>query len=183
MKIEWERQQVFFYWLCNVPGIGDKTIDRLLEKVSWPEALYYAKEEDLQAWREEGLWTEKQLRSFRSARRSGNLYSEYDKLQAAGIKMYPFYHPDYPERLQNIPQRPAVLFVKGKLPSEEKKVSRLLVHATALSTADAWQKLLQEHWEKQECRLSAVLQEAWTESARMQHLTQEVLLTACWGAG
>lgn len=121
MKIEWERQQVFFYWLCNVPGIGDKTIDRLLEKVSWPEALYYAKEEDLQAWREEGLWTEKQLRSFRSARRSGNLYSEYDKLQAAGIKMYPFYHPDYPERLQNIPQRPAVLFVKGKLPSEEKK--------------------------------------------------------------
>ena len=118
---EQNRQQPFFYWLLQVAGIGDRTILRLMEKAQKAEQIYYAEERQLENWKEEGILNVKQLQNLKQARRKANLYSEYDKLQEAGIALYPFYHTAYPKRLQHIPDKPAALFVKGRLPVEEKK--------------------------------------------------------------
>lgn len=118
---ERNRQQPYFYWLLQVAGIGDRTILRLMEKVETAEQIYYAEEKQLENWKEEGILNVKQLQNLKQARRKANLYSEYEKLQRAGIALYPFYHAAYPKRLQHIPDKPAALFVKGRLPVEEKK--------------------------------------------------------------
>ena len=118
---EIERQQPYFYWLYRVAGIGNVTIEHLFERVKAPEEIYYAKEEILQQWKQEGILGEKQLYNLKSSRRNYNMYSEYDKLGKMRIQMYPFYHPDYPVRLSAIPDRPGAIFVKGKLPDERKK--------------------------------------------------------------
>lgn len=118
---EQARQQPYFYWLLQVAGIGDRTVLRLMERAGTAEQIYFAKEKQLKYWREEGVLKEKQLQNLKNARRNANLYSEYDKLQRAGICLYPFYHAKYPEKLRHIPDQPAALFVKGRLPIEEKK--------------------------------------------------------------
>lgn len=118
---EQARQQPYFYWLLQIAGIGDRTILRLFQHIGTAEQIYFAEEKQLKCWLEEGLLNEKQLQNLKNARRNANLYSEYDKLQKAGICLYPFYHAGYPEKLRNIPDLPAALFVKGRLPVEEKK--------------------------------------------------------------
>ncbi len=118
---EQARQQPYFYWLLQIAGIGDRTILRLFQHIGTAEQIYFAEEKQLKCWQEEGLLNEKQLQNLKNARRNANLYSEYDKLQKAGICLYPFYHAGYSEKLRNIPDLPAALFVKGRLPVEEKK--------------------------------------------------------------
>ena len=120
-KEEIERQQPYFYWLQQIPGIGDKTMRALFTHVNKPEEIYYAGEEELQGWKGAGVITEAQLRSIKYRRTIGNIYSEYDKLRQSGISIYPFYHPGYPMRLRNIPDMPGALYVKGKLPDDNKK--------------------------------------------------------------
>lgn len=115
------RQQPYFYWLARIEGIGDKTIFRLLGNKRLPEEIYFAEEEQLQRWRNEGSLTEKQLKNLKQSRRMENIYSAYDSLKRSGISIYPFYHPEYPKKLRNIPDCPGALFVKGKLPESEKK--------------------------------------------------------------
>lgn len=115
------RQQPYFYWLSRIEGIGDRTIFRLLERECVPEEIYFAEEERLQRWKEERILTEKQLQNLKQSRRLGNIYSGYDSLKTSGILLYPFYHPEYPKRLRNIPDCPSALYVKGKLPKAEKK--------------------------------------------------------------
>ena len=115
------RQQPYFYWLVRIPGIGDRTIHRLLSTVESPEQIYYAEEKLLRAWKEEGILTQKQYYSLCISRKEGNLYTAYDNLQKAGIKIYPFYHSEFPPNLANIPDCPGALFVKGNLPDPKKK--------------------------------------------------------------
>ena len=44
---------------------------------------------------------------------------EYDALSANGIRLYPFFDEAYPKRLLPLPDRPLLLYVKGRLPGDE----------------------------------------------------------------
>lgn len=118
---EIKRQQPFFYWLCGVEGIGDLTIRRLIDEVGVPEKIYYATKEELTELEERKILGKKQLSNLKRARNNANVYSAYDKLFEEKIRMIPFYHPEYPKKLRNIPDPPGVLFVKGRLPDPDKK--------------------------------------------------------------
>ncbi len=118
---ELERQQPFFYWLYSITGIGDATIRRLLQKEKKPEAIFYADRLTLQFWRQEGVLSEKQVQALQSSRKTWELYTRYDSLLHAGIRFYPIYHPLYPGKLASAFDPPAALFVKGKLPENQKQ--------------------------------------------------------------
>lgn len=116
-----ERMQPYFYWLFGIAGIGDGTIISLLDVADSPEALYYASDEQIDGWQQEGILRSAQAKNLKYARRKANLYSTYDEMCAKGIEMLPFYHPQFPERLKNIPNPPCVLFVKGRVPEPTEK--------------------------------------------------------------
>jgi DNA processing protein len=53
-----------------------------------------------------------------NSRENWDIKGEYEKLGQSGIYFYPYGETGYPEKLLTIPDPPAALFVKGKLPEQ-----------------------------------------------------------------
>lgn len=104
---------VYAYMLHNVPGLGNKTLLRLLEEFGSCRDIYSADEEYLKK-----LLTVKQHKAFLSAKKRWNPEVEYEHLYNRGIDFYPYTADNYPIRLRDIPDPPFALYCIGNLPSE-----------------------------------------------------------------
>ncbi len=107
-------EKKYAYWLCNVPGVGDKTIMRLLGRFGSAQAVYEADEGKCK-----DLLSPRQAQSLRTARKAWDLEGEYQKLAKQGISFTSRHCGDYPKRLDDIPDPPYALFWKGALPKDE----------------------------------------------------------------
>lgn len=117
-KLQQEREyniesQKYTYWLCNVAGIGNKTIANLWEQIGDSQTIYRADEHSLQ-----GVLKQKQINALYESKQRWSVEKEYDKLLEHNVRFYPFMHPDYPARLRVLPDAPAAIYCIGKLPSE-----------------------------------------------------------------
>lgn len=112
---EMVKQQPYIYWLDCVEKLGNTGKLRLLEAFGSPEEIYCAKKENLSHF-----LTENQLYILESAKHR-DIMEAYAKMTGQGIDFYPFYSPRYPRRLLHIPDRPFGLYVKGRLPEDEKR--------------------------------------------------------------
>lgn len=106
-------EREFSYWLCNIEGIGRVTAGRLLKRAGSAQAVYEMKEQELA-----GLLSAAQLKSFQRARKEKNVKQEYQMLLKRGIRFLPVSDPEYPARLQEIPDAPQGIYVRGGLPEE-----------------------------------------------------------------
>lgn len=109
------KQQPYIYWLDSVEKLGNAGKLRLLEAFGSPEEIYCAKKESLSRF-----LSEEQLFTLEKAK-TGDILEAYEKMGGQAIAFYPFYHPRYPRRLLHIPDKPFGLYVKGKLPEDEKR--------------------------------------------------------------
>ena len=105
-----EIQKIYWYWLCNIPGIGRKKIERLLEEYKSPEEICRQKKIE---W-----FTEKEQAAFLESKKIKWL-AKYTYAKKNGIKIITCEDREYPKRLICLHDRPYVLYVKGKLPDEE----------------------------------------------------------------
>uniref|UniRef100_UPI004057AD66 DNA-processing protein DprA n=1 Tax=Acetatifactor sp. TaxID=1872090 RepID=UPI004057AD66 len=110
-----KKNKMYAYWLCNLHGIGNRSIEKLLNVCGGtPEAVYCASEK---------LWAEvlnvRQQEQIKLVREKWELEAEYDKLEKKGIRLLLQEETQYPQRLRNIPDAPYGLFYKGILPEEE----------------------------------------------------------------
>lgn len=108
-------EQPFAYWLHRVEGIGNAGKEELLAKFGTPGEIYRAGAESLKA-----VMKPEQAERLLQARKE-EVFASYDELVEKGISFYPFYHPEYPERLKEIGDRPFGLYVKGHLPQNDTK--------------------------------------------------------------
>ena len=111
------KMEHYWYWLCNIEGVGRKTINKLICELGSPREIYKENDEIIfeiigaanhRASIDEYVRSKDELRIIR----------DYGKLENYGIT---FIHPDldiYPEKLKNIPDPPYGLYLKGKLPDE-----------------------------------------------------------------
>lgn len=108
----------YYYWLNNLPDIGIRKANALLDYYKSPRNIYDAKEEEL-------LLIPNLSRQNREALVSKankeNIKKTYDKLNQKGIYFVTKDNPMYPTKLNQIYDPPIALYVKGKLPKEEKK--------------------------------------------------------------
>lgn len=107
-------QQPFAHWLHRVEKIGRVGKEKLIEIFGSPQEIYCAGEKQLQA-----VLQPEQVESIKAAKQY-DVYKEYDEMLAQGILFYPYYHPTYPGRLFTIPDRPFGIYVKGRLPEENR---------------------------------------------------------------
>lgn len=114
-RTEVARQQPFAHWLNSVEGIGTVSAAKLLEYFKTPEEVYRADGNSLAA-----VIGERQRGCIQEAQKQ-DVQSQYEKLQEKGICFYPFYHPAYPKRLKQIPDVPFGIYVKGKLPQDNRR--------------------------------------------------------------
>lgn len=107
----------YAYWLASIPGIGNITIRKLLQKAGSAGELFAMPERQLRAMK---ILGEKELQSFLLSRR-WEWEREYDKVCAMGIRFLSMEDEDYPGRLAALWDAPYGIYVKGSLPDEKKK--------------------------------------------------------------
>ena len=100
----------YWVWLSGF-NIGSAVKRRLLDVFGDPEKVFFADRSELAAAR----LTERELALLgdKSMERASQILSDCD---SRGIAIYTLQDADYPERLRRIPDPPAVLYVRGKLP-------------------------------------------------------------------
>lgn len=108
-------EKMYMYWLCNVPGVGNRTIEKLLEKFGSAEAVYRTKETDFTE-----VLGAAQLEEMKQLKAKWKLREEYEKLFRERIQFILRDEAAYPKRLSHIPDAPYGIFLKGHLPAEDK---------------------------------------------------------------
>lgn len=100
----------YWVWLSSF-NIGSAVKRRLLDAFGDPEKIFFASREELSSVRLSER--ELSLLSDKSMERTAEILGDCDEL---GIEIFTLQDSDYPERLRQIPDPPAVLYVRGKLP-------------------------------------------------------------------
>lgn len=101
-------QEIYYYWLHNVSGIGRVTFQKIL-KYTTPEELYKS---DLKNTAE--FLTEKQRESIQESKKHWELQKEWELLKRRNINLLIYGNENYPEKLSKICDAPPVLYQKGK---------------------------------------------------------------------
>ncbi len=115
---ETSAQLPYAHWLYNVPGMGRKTIQYLLSVKETPEAVYRAKEQELEELLSVLPGKQKLAQRITASKQNWNVEKAYAVLWKKGIHFVCLGMPFYPERLARIPDAPYGLYFRGKLPEE-----------------------------------------------------------------
>lgn len=113
------KNKKYWYWLCNIEKIGNKTIEALLKVYKTPEEIYSAKEKDL---KKIGAMNQKMIEYFLDSRNK-DWERGYERMRQKGISFVVSEEEEYPERLKKIVDKPYGLYYIGKLPKEEISVA------------------------------------------------------------
>lgn len=109
-----EENRKYACWFYSVPGIGNRTIERLFAHCPDAEEIFR---------KGEGLW--RQMLTARQQEQI-HLFAEHispemlwEELSEKNIRFVMCSDAEYPDRLRDIPDPPYALFVKGELPSQD----------------------------------------------------------------
>lgn len=114
-KEEIQAQQPFAHWLNGVEGIGGAWARRLVDAFGTPEEVYRADEKSLLA-----VAGGSRMEELRKAQKR-EVYEAYERMERDKISFIPYYHPDYPKRLLQIPDSPFGIYVKGEVPKDSER--------------------------------------------------------------
>lgn len=116
MKEEANRNELK-YWVgfSLIPGIGTSKFLSLLNHFGTLENAWYASAGELRA---AGL-DSRTIENIVSRRPTLSLDREMERLERHGVRAVPYTSPDYPPRLREIHDFPPLLYVRGKLTSED----------------------------------------------------------------
>ena len=111
-------QEKYIYWLMQVPGLGAKGMAQLLSVPGGAEAVYRMRENTLMSL---GIPVKQKVKETIIAHRKElQIEREYEQFLEKNIRMTWIGEPSYPKRLKHIPDPPAVLFYKGRLPAQNR---------------------------------------------------------------
>lgn len=119
------KQKELEFWLASILSVGPVKTQNLLEYFKTEEEIYKAGKNAL--LEVEGI-TEKIAEEIIFKRQLTEIQREYGKTCEKGISLISIHDKEYPNKLKNIEKPPYALFVRGKLP-EENKISIAIVGA------------------------------------------------------
>jgi DNA processing protein len=111
-----------YYWigLKAVPGIGNVTFRRLLERFDTPEAALQASSASLSGVKGMAATT---IEGFKSGEWRRFADDECRRLESSAARLVTYISGDYPKSLFEIPDPPPFLYVKGELHSRELSIA------------------------------------------------------------
>ncbi len=116
MKQMDEQERMYLYWICCVDSLGAVSIRRLYEHFQSFEAIYNIEERQLV---ESRILKARQIDSLLSWKnKAASCFRTYENLEKQRIRFVTFLDEAYPERLKQIYDYPAGLFVRGRLPKD-----------------------------------------------------------------
>lgn len=108
----------YWFWLCSQKELYRPHIAGLIQHFGTPWEIFSAPEKEI---RNSMCLNEKQTVSLLRSREDWDGKESRHRLQERGIRFISAAHEEYPERLRQIPDSPFGIFVKGRIPEEEKK--------------------------------------------------------------
>lgn len=108
-----EQELMDYYMLIRANGIGKRTIGKLLDKYGTAGNVLALSDKEI-----DQVLPKKAAEGLKYTKKSWNKEKEYKKMLDMGIRLIPYEDEEFPEKLRTIPDPPACLFVKGKLPDE-----------------------------------------------------------------
>ncbi len=117
------QQEAYWVWLQQGLGYASHKLNDILSLFHDAQAFYHA---GIQQWRLSGLFTNKEL-----SRLEKNTLEEAQRVvlrcKNLGQEIVTPQTPSYPQQLLQLPNPPAVLYVKGSMPNWEQAVSLAIV--------------------------------------------------------
>ena len=109
--------QLYWYWLVNIPSLGPAGCRRLLQMHRSPREIFQCSEEELKKVLPAG-----KVRALSQSKDLDRCLRELHVLQKNGIKFICRDSEEYPERLRHIYDPPLALYLIGKLPDFSRPV-------------------------------------------------------------
>lgn len=111
-----EKEKIYEFWLHNLPGVGDRIIEKLLAVFGSAEQIYRAPAKDL----EQVIVKKEQLEEILLFRKKWEPEKEFDRLLQKKISFYTLEDAEYPERIRKLVHPPFGIYCRGKMPPENK---------------------------------------------------------------
>jgi DNA processing protein len=110
-----------FHWLALalIPGVGARTFQRLLQRFGNPEGVFAASRRQLEGVSGLKPRSVEAIKSWASVEQTTR--REMARMRALNCQLVRWGTPEYPYLLTTIPDPPAVLYVKGRLLSEDQR--------------------------------------------------------------
>lgn len=108
---------IYEYWLAGIKKISDNKKKKLREAYGSAKEIYYIEET---RFKSQGFLTEKDVEQLKTAKKQKKLEEKYHNMEEKGIDFVPYFQKEYPKRLSELSGAPYALYVKGKLPEEER---------------------------------------------------------------
>ena len=109
-----EKEKYYQFWLHNLPGIGDRTIEKLLTAFGSEKAIYEASEKKLG----QIIVKKELLQEIRAFSAGWDLRGAYEKMKQQGITFLTCQDEAFPSRLKKLKNPPYGLYCLGNLPKE-----------------------------------------------------------------
>ncbi len=112
-----EEDKAYGYWMHNLPGIGDRTIEKLLKIYGSAREVYAAWENDKGNSPEKVLGKDK-AEKIKEFSKNWDVEKKYEQLTKTGIAFYSLEDKAYPKKLRELTHPPYGLYCMGNLPGE-----------------------------------------------------------------
>lgn len=116
-------EEEYWYWLCNLEGMWQGKINKLIERFGHPREVYRANSN--QILQVDGI-NESDLKKLMVSKKKNNTLNELEKLKKNEISFIHFGHRDYPSKFLMMQDKPFSLFVKGQLPDSKKPIIAMI---------------------------------------------------------
>ncbi len=116
-----EKDKIFQFWLHHLPGVGDRTIERLLGRFGSPKEVYNAGQTALK----EVLGNARAL-SVLEFRKTFQLQRAYEEMLDKKIVFCTKEDESYPQRLREITHPPYGLYCLGNLPENQRPAAAII---------------------------------------------------------
>ena len=116
---------VYEYWLAAMQGVSAKKKRLLREEYREGRAVYYIEEIQLRFL---DFLEDRDVEAILHARKDKDIEKDWQRLAEKNIRFIPYFSKQYPNRLRQIDDAPYALYVKGRLP-EEDRLSAAIVGA------------------------------------------------------
>lgn len=114
---------IYEYWFAGIKSLSDEKKKRLRNIAGSGRDIFYMKEKELFSIR---FLMEKDIDVLKKAQKETDLTEKYLKTEKSGIRFFPYFHRDYPEKLKRIKDYPYALYVKGALPDSQRKAAAIV---------------------------------------------------------
>lgn len=112
-----DKNKIFAYWLSTINGVGQKTIEKLLDYFDSEMEIFNAEADKF--YNIKGIKPDI-LKKIINSKNYNSIQSRWKKLNDSNIGFTYINADDYPQKLKNIYEPPYSLFYKGELPDASK---------------------------------------------------------------